>query len=62
MWFGPGTEATILFSPFLAFPLVMAIDNCPGTNGCVIYHTNVLLWAYNETQSLLEVSLPAFGG
>ena len=42
VWFGPGTEAIILFSPCMAFPFVMAIDNCPGANRSVIDHTNVL--------------------
>ena len=37
VWFGPGTDATLLSSPCMGLSgLCMAIVNCHGACGCVI--------------------------
>ena len=36
VWFGHRTDAILLFSPLWALPVVMAIVNCHGADGCVI--------------------------
>ena len=40
VWFGPVTDAVLLFSPVWAFPVVTAVVNCPCAVGCVMQYDN----------------------
>lgn len=59
---GPGTDAALLSVLVWGFlVVVMATINWHGIGGCVIQHANVIQWAYNEAQVLLEVKSSSIG-